>query len=255
MRLHVVSDVHLRLDALARAADGADAFACLGDLLLFVDYDDHAQGMFADLFGAAAATRYVDLRTRGRFAEAHALSAEMWASRGDDRAEAIRLAVADQHERLFAAMPEPAYVTPGNVDLPALWGPYLRPGHRVVDGATAEIGGRLFGFVGGGLRTPYNTPNEISDEEYAAKVEAVGEVDVLACHIPPALPDLTYDVGARRFERGSEAVLAAIRRTRPRLVLYGHVHSPLVARTRIGRTECVNVGHFRAAGRPFVLRW
>jgi Icc-related predicted phosphoesterase len=58
---------------------------------------------------------------------------------------------------------------------------------------------------------------------------------------------------ARRFERGSEAVLAAIHKTQPRYVLFGHVHQPLSARARIGRTECVNVGHFRASGEPYVL--
>ena len=30
-------------------------------------------------------------------------------------------------------------------------------------------------------------------------------------HIPPALPELTYDVVARRFEFGSEALLEHIR--------------------------------------------
>ena len=63
----------------------------------------------------------------------------------------------------------------------------------------------------GGLQTPMRTPYEISDEDYAAKVSAVGSVDVLCCHIPPDLPDLLYDVGARRMERGSSAVLDAIR--------------------------------------------
>src|ERR1044072_1468305 len=52
MRVHVVSDVHGRADALARAGDGADALICLGDLILFVDYEDHSQGIFAELFGA-----------------------------------------------------------------------------------------------------------------------------------------------------------------------------------------------------------
>ena len=76
---------------------------------------------------------------------------------------------------------------------------------------------------------------------------------MLCCHIPPAVPELLYDTVARRFERGSEAVLEAIRETQPRYVLFGHVHQPLVRRTRIGRTECVNVGHFRARGAPYVL--
>jgi predicted phosphodiesterase len=63
MRVHVVSDVHGRADALARAGDGADALICLGDLILFVDYDDHAQGIFADLFGAEQAAEFIALRT------------------------------------------------------------------------------------------------------------------------------------------------------------------------------------------------
>ena len=255
MRLHVVSDVHRRVDALAHAADGADALICLGDLLLFVDYADHSQGIFADLFGRDAATRYVALRTAGDFDQAREMSGRLWAERGGDRADHVRAAVREQYAGIFAAMPTPAYLTYGNVDVPEMWADHLRPGHQVLDGQTAQIDGRTFGFVGGGLRTRYRTPNEVSDEEYAAKVEAVGEVDVLCCHIPPALPELTYDVAARRFERGSTATLAAIRRTQPRLVLFGHVHTPLVARARIGRTECVNVGHFRGAGTPYVLSW
>jgi Icc-related predicted phosphoesterase len=255
VRLHVVSDVHRRVDALAHAADGADALVCLGDLLLFVDYADHSQGIFADIFGAENATRYVALRTSGAFDEARELSGRLWSERGGDRSEHIRAAVSSQYAAIFEAMPTPAFLTYGNVDLPALWQEHLRPGHQVLDGQTALIGGRTFGFIGGGLRTRYRTPNEVSDEEFAAKVEAVGAVDVLCCHIPPALPELTYDVAARRFERGSVAMLDAIRRTQPGLVLFGHVHAPLVARARIGRTECVNVGHFRGRGTPYVLEW
>jgi Icc-related predicted phosphoesterase len=36
-------------------------------------------------------------------------------------------------------------------------------------------------------------------------------------------------------------------------MLFGHVHQPLAARARIGRTECINVGHFRGARVPFVM--
>jgi len=78
---------------------------------------------------------------------------------------------------------------------------------------------------------------------------------VLCSHIPPAVPELLYDTVARRSERGSEALLAAIEATQPRYALFGHVHQPLQSRVRIGRTECINVGHFRATGRPYVLQW
>jgi Icc-related predicted phosphoesterase len=254
MRVHVVSDVHGRSDALKRAGDGADALICLGDLVLFLDYDDAAGGIFAELFGADAATRLIDLRTERRFDEARAFSRGLWAEVGD-RGAVIEGAVRRQYEELFAAMPTPAYVTYGNVDVPPLWPDYVRDGVQVLDGETVEIGGRTFGFVGGGLQTPMHTPYEISDEDYAAKVAAVGAVDVLCCHIPPDVPELLYDVEARRMERGSVAVLEAVRETQPDLVLFGHVHNPLSSRTRIGRTECVNVGHFRGRGTPYVLDW
>ncbi len=255
MRLHVVSDVHGRSDALRRAGDGADGLICLGDLLLFLDYADHSQGIFADLFGVDNAEEYISLRTAQEFDAARQLSARLWASIGGDPATRINEAVQQQYSELFEAMPTPAYLTYGNVDVPRLWAEHLRPGHRVLDGERVEIGGLIFGFVGAGLRTIYRTPNEIEDEAFAAKVEAVGTVDVLCAHIPPDIPELLYDTVAERMERGSAALLEAVRRTQPRYLLFGHVHQPLVTSVDIGRTHCVNVGHFRASGTPYVLEW
>ena len=255
MRISVVSDVHGSVEALATAADGSDVLVCLGDLVLFLDYQDSSAGIFASLFGAANAERLVALRTARRFDDAREFSRELWGGLGRDPREVVEGAVREQYAALFAAMPEPAYLTYGNVDVPAMWPEFTKPGHTVLDGEVAEIGGRRWGFVGGGLRTPMRTPYEIDDETYAAKVAAVGAVDVLACHIPPDVPGLLYDVEARRFERGSEAVLDAIRDTSPELVLFGHVHQPLRSRIRIGRTECVNVGHFRGTGAPFLLEY
>src|SRR5215831_8147085 len=253
MRVHVVSDVHGAAGPLRHAAAGADVLLCLGDLLLFVDYADHGQGIFADLFGAEAARRFVALRTAKRFGEARELSAGLWRSLDGDPAGHIRDAASRQYAELFAALPEPAYLTYGNVDIPHMWAEHLRPGHRVLDGERVELGGWTFGFVGGGLPSPYRTPNEIDEDAYAAKVAAVRGADVLCTHIPPAVPELLYDTVARRLERGSEALLAEIKRSQPRYLLFGHVHQPLARRVRVGRTECINVGHFRATGRPYVL--
>jgi Icc-related predicted phosphoesterase len=255
MRVHVVSDVHARADALAKAGDGADALICLGDLVLFLDYDDPRGGIFADLFGADAAMTLIRLRTERRFDEARDYSAGLWGALGEPPRDVIERAIRQQYSDLFAAMPTPAYVTYGNVDVPHLYADYVKDGITVLDGETVEIGGRTVGFVGGGLRTPMRTPYEISDEDYAAKVAALGKVDVICAHIPPDVPELLYDVEARRMERGSAALLDAIRSTQPELVLFGHVHNPLVRRTRIGRTECVNVGHFRGRGTPHVVEW
>ncbi|MFD7325575.1 metallophosphoesterase [Streptomyces sp. NPDC059875] len=255
MRINVVSDVHGNAGALAKAGEGADALVCLGDLVLFLDYADHSRGIFPDLFGVENADLIVELRTARRFDEARDLGRRLWAELAVDRDTAIESAVRRQYEELFAAFPDPTYATYGNVDIPGLWNEYAQPGTTVLDGERIELDGLVFGFVGGGLRTPMRTPYEISDEEYAAKVEALGEVDVLCSHIPPDVPELTYDTVARRFERGSGALLDAIRRTRPRYALFGHVHQPLARRMRVGATECVNVGHFAATGRPWSLEW
>jgi Icc-related predicted phosphoesterase len=255
VRVHVVSDVHGSVDDLSRAGDGADVLVCLGDFVLFIDYDDPGGGIFGTLFGADAAERLVSLRTDRLFDEAREWSRGLWASLGEDPRAVMEREIRSQYAALFAVLPDPTYLTYGNVDVPHLWPEYLKPGATVLDGQTTVIGGKTWGFVGGGLRTPMRTPYELDDETYAEKVAAVGAVDILACHIPPDVPELLYDVTARRFERGSSAVLDAIRDTSPELVLFGHVHNPLQGRTRIGRTECVNVGHFRGRGTPYALEY
>lgn len=257
MRLHIASDVHGSADALARAADGSDAFVCLGDLILFLDYEDPTRGILADLLGAEHARAYIALRTANRFEEARALGEAAWRRAGvDDRAQrwaVMEERVCQQYEDLFAAMPAPAFLTPGNVDVPSLWPRFLRPGHHLVDGAVVEVDGMRWGFVGGGLVSPMRTPHEIPEEEFAARVGELGPVDVLFTHIPPALPLLTYDTLARRFEVGSAALLDYVTEHQPRFHFFGHVHNPLASRCRVGRTECVNVGHFHGRERPFVV--
>jgi Icc-related predicted phosphoesterase len=254
MRVHVVSDVHGATDALARAGDGADALVCLGDLIHFIDYGDYS-GLMADLFGVDAVRKLVELRTARRFDDARVFSQQLWAGIAEDRFAVMDRAIRKQYAEMFAAFSTPTYLTYGNVDVPHLYADYVRDGITVLDGESTDIGGRSFGFVGGGLRTPMRTPMEIDDDVYAAKVAAVGAVDVLCCHIPPHWPWLVYDTAARRFERGSEAVLDAIRDTQPEYCLFGHVHQPYSPYVRIGRTHCVNVGYFRGSGTPYALEW
>jgi Icc-related predicted phosphoesterase len=261
--------VHGTVGALALAG-GADMLICLGDLLLFLDYADPGQGIYAELYGAEYTREYIALRTAKRFDEARQLTARLMAERGDlaqgspvsqtAQPRSLR-ALAEglirrQYKELFEALPEPAYLTYGNVDVPELWQENLKPGHHVIDGGRAEVGGYTFGFAGAGLVSPYRTPNEISEADFAAKLAAIaadGPVDVLCTHIPPGVPELLYDTVARRLETGSRALLEVIRQLQPRYALFGHVHQPLARRVRIGRTECVNVGHFRATRVPFAF--
>lgn len=261
MRVHVVSDVHGNVDALAKAGDGAEALLVLGDLIDFVDYHDHSRGILGSIFGPAAVHRFAQLRSGGAPGTAAAFVRELWAQLPNSR-EIVRQAIAEQYERLFAVLPCPTYATPGNVDLPELWPRFARAGVHVLDGQTAEIGGLSWGFVGGGVLPGGFAPRSEpvfgsylrTPQQYEAALAALGRVDMLCTHIPPAVPELLYDVQARRFEIGSEHLLAVIRRDRPRAALFGHVHQPLARRVRVGRTECVNVGHFQRTGVPYVVR-
>lgn len=262
MRLHVVSDIHGNTDALARAGEGADALVVLGDLLDFVDYYDYSRGILGTIFGADKVATFARLRRSGDRAATVAYARSLWASL-DNAAEVVEEAIRVQYTKLFGAMTTLTYATPGNVDVPALWPEFAGDNVRVLDGAVTEIGGLRVGFVGGALLAPGITPRRVGiwvpylryEEVFAAAVDTLGDVDMVCSHIPPAAPELCYDVVARRPELGSAALLALIRRCAPRWSMFGHVHQPLAARALIGRTECVNVGHFKRTGTPYVLRW
>jgi Icc-related predicted phosphoesterase len=262
MRVHVVSDVHGAAEALAAAAQGADALLVLGDLVDFIDYGDPAAGIVGRVLGAQTSARFGHLRRTGAPGELTAYAQASWAAL-PDAAEVVEQAVREQYDRLFAAMTVPTYAIPGNVDVVGLWPQYRRPGLCQPHGTVVTIGGLRFGFVGGSTLPPGRTleagrawlPNLVPEAEFAATVDALGPVDVLCSHIPPAVPDLAYDVVTRHAETSSRPLLAKLRRDRARAALFGHVHQPLAPRVRVGRTECVNVGYFRRTGRPYVLRW
>jgi Icc-related predicted phosphoesterase len=262
MRVHVVSDVHGNADALARAGDGADALIVLGDLLDFVDYHDHSQGILGAVFGPEKVAVFAELRRGRQLAKLGEYSRTLWSGL-DNAADVVEAAIRDQYTKLFGAMTAPTYATPGNVDVPALWPEFTGDGIQMLDGTATEIGGLRFGFVGGALLSPGGrlrrtgvwVPYLRPREDFDAAVAALGPVDVLCSHIPPAVPELCYDVVARRSEIASTALLDVINADQPRWSLFGHVHQPLAARTRIGRTECVNVGHFKRTEHAYVLRW
>jgi Icc-related predicted phosphoesterase len=262
VRVHVVSDVHGNSDALARAGDGADALVILGDLIDFVDYHDHSRGILGRVFGPEKVATFARLRRNRLTAELAAYARTMWEGL-DNATEVVEEAIREQYDRLFGALTAPTYATPGNVDVPGLWPDFTRDGVTVLDGEVAEIGGLRFGFVGGAIlapgarvrRTGVWAPYLRTEDDFNAGVGKLTDVEVLCTHIPPAVPELTYDVVARRSESGSRALLDLIHEQRPRWSLFGHVHQPLSPRARVGRTDCVNVGHFQRTEVPHVLRW
>jgi Icc-related predicted phosphoesterase len=262
VRVHVVSDVHGNVDDLKRAGEGADALVVLGDLIDFVDYHDYGRGILGAVFGAQKVAHFAELRRNSRGHEVSAYARSLWASLANP-GEVVDEAVRAQYAKLFAAMPAPTYVTAGNVDAPHLWSEFAGAGIRILDGESTEIGGLRFGFVGGAVLPPGATlrrhapwvPYLRPEAEFNEALAGLESLDVLCSHVPPAIPELLYDVVARRPEHGSKGLLGRIRQDAPRWSLFGHVHQPLSQRMRVGHTECVNVGHFQRTGKPYVLRW
>jgi Icc-related predicted phosphoesterase len=262
MRVHVVSDVHGAAEALARAGDGADALLVLGDLVDYVDYRDPEGGILGRVLGPGVSSEFARLRSAGGRDALISFVRDAWA-RVPDAPAVVEEAVREQYDRLFGALSAPTYAIPGNVDVPRLWSHYARPGLTLADGRVWDIGGLRFGFVGGAPLPPGVeprrsgpwTPHLLEAAEFTAAVKALDAVDVLCSHVPPAVPELAFDVVTRRAESSSPDLLDVVHRDRPRAALFGHVHQPLAPRVRIGRTECVNVGHFRSTGRPYVLQW
>lgn len=252
MAIYVVSDVHGAADALSRAVPDGDTLILLGDMINFIDYLTMT-GILVDVFSVEAVSSVVRLRTEGRLDEAR----EAMRARAEGREEEIQLEIGrrvrEEYESVFAAMPQDTYLILGNVDNPALVHAYAEAhgGVRECDGRSFEIGGRRFGFVGGALPTPLHVAGEVTEEQMAASIGALGEVDVLCSHIPPAVPELCFDTVARKAERGSADILEYLHDVKPARHYFGHVHQPLVTSMYVGDTLCINAGYFRKTARAF----
>jgi Icc-related predicted phosphoesterase len=249
MRIRLVSDIHGAADVLAREAALADALLVCGDLVNLIDYRT-MQGVAAEVFGPEVTAAFVGHRSAGRFEEAGRVLRAASAGREDELRERVRVGVRAQYEAVFGAFPEPTYLTHGNVDRPEVFQDLLRPGVRHLDGEAVEVDGLRVGFVGGGLpRGERPHLSEVTHEQFAAKVAALGAVEVLCSHMPPAVEELCFDVVAGRPEPGSQALLDYVEEYQPDYLYFGHVHQPRRSRLRVGRTWLVNVGYFRATGR------
>ena len=110
-----------------------------------------------------------------------------------------------------------------------------------------EIEGLAVGFAGGGI-VSIGTAGEVTEDQMADKLDALGAVDVLCTHVPPAIDALSTDVVGGRT-KGSEAILDYLERARPPFHYFGDIHQARAVTWRHGPTRCINVGYFRATER------
>jgi Icc-related predicted phosphoesterase len=257
MAIYVVSDLHGASDELRKAVPEGGTLLLLGDLINFLDYTSMT-GILTEVFSVEAVQEVVDLRTAGHVEEARDAIRRRASGREDEIRSEIGVKVTEQYERVFSALTSTTYLILGNVDNPAMASHYAAENPLVhkPDGQVIPLEGERFAFVGGALPTPLHVAGEISEEEMKAKVDSLGEADILCSHIPPAVPELCFDTLAGRAERGSEDLLRYIEDVQPRRAYFGHVHQPLMSSMYIGATQCINVGYFRSTRRafPHVLR-
>jgi Icc-related predicted phosphoesterase len=250
--IYVVSDLHGAADDIKKAVPEGATLLLLGDLVNFLDYITKT-GILYEVFSVEAVEAVSQLRAEGEYERAREVIRMRAEGRDDEIRAAIGRRMHEQYEAVFAALPDPTYLILGNVDSPPLAANFAEKTSAVtlIDGQTVVLEGERFGFVGGALPTPLHVAGEVTEEEMRAKIDALGEVDVLCTHIPPAVPELCFDTLAGKAERGSEDLLRYVEDVQPRRAYFGHVHQPLVSATHIGRTLCVNVGYFRATKRAF----
>jgi Icc-related predicted phosphoesterase len=246
----LVSDVHGAFADLAAVARLGEPVLVLGDLLNFVDYRTN-EGILADVMGREFVEQVSRFRAAGDYAGSRRLWRERFGGAGDTIREAIRSAVEAQYADASTAMAGARmFVTYGNVDWPGLLRRSLPEGVQFVDAESFELEGLTVGMVGGGTPTPLGVPGEVSEVEMADKLGALGDVDILCTHLPPAIPSLHRDVITGRLEGGSAAVLDYLRDHHPSHHYFGDIHQPQASCWRLGATLCVNVGYFRATRRP-----
>jgi Icc-related predicted phosphoesterase len=105
----------------------------------------------------------------------------------------------------------------------------------VLHGEGAQIAGVPFYGLGAGVPvTPWDWSFDLTEEQAEARLAGCPQGAVLVVHSPPK--------GHVDDGLGSEAVLGAIERARPRLAVCGHIHQCWGQESRVGCTPVLNLG-------------
>jgi Icc-related predicted phosphoesterase len=132
------------------------------------------------------------------------------------------------------------------------------------EGRVVKIGPHEMLSVGWSNHTPWDTPRECSEEELAAKIDALAaqieDMDsaIFNIHVPPFgtgldnAPQLDENLkpvegGTVMAPVGSTAVRDSILKHQPLLALHGHIHESRGVQ-KLGRTTCINPGSVYGEG-------
>lgn len=114
--------------------------------------------------------------------------------------------------------------------------------HRQVRTLDSAKGRATWAGLGYSSITPFNTPGEYTEEEFAAALAAFDGISglYLVAHCPPGNSHL--DEFAPGKHGGSSALRSWIEHAKPSYVFCGHIHETAGLSERLGATQCINVG-------------
>lgn len=256
MLIKIAGDIHGAYDELTDLLHPDDTAILLGDYINIIDYED-LSGILSEFIDRETIKRTVDLIQSGDIPAARKLMSETTSSI-DNLFAKVSARVDECYGDLFQGLKCRAFLIHGNVDYPA-----FIPKHTgdnvtyISEQKSILLDGRKLGFVSGHPKMTYSfgMPGEVKPEEFERRLQALGPVDHLFVHPPPAIDDLAYDTAAFRNEGGSQALIDYVQKHQPLTVHFGHVHMPRVSETYIGRTHMINVGCFRDEKKLTILSW
>jgi len=114
--------------------------------------------------------------------------------------------------------------------------------HRQVRTLEGAKGSATWAGLGYSSITPFDTPGEYSEEEFAEALAAFDGISglYLVAHCPPR--DIRLDEFAPGKHGGSSALRTWIERAQPAYLFCGHIHETEGLAERLGATQCINVG-------------
>ncbi len=253
MKIKLLADIHGEVDALREVIEPGDTAVLLGDLLNWVDFNS-LEGMLSEVLEKQEIAQLLGEIEQGNIKKAKIMAAAFLKNVGVHH-EKLRGIARSAYEELFSAIPCRAYVIYGNTDYPDILKECLPSNIELIETGCMEIGGARFGFVSGvpPYRWGVGLPGEIDAETYRKRIDNLEPVDILCTHFPPAYPELTFDVKAKRSEEGSSALTEYIEKVKPDYAFFGHVHQPREKSKQVGRSKLINTGYFRKEKKAFVL--
>ena len=242
-----ISDVHHGLASIKNLPKTKEPLVILGDLINWIDYRT-GQGIAEDVFGKEIVIKLVQLRKDHNFKERRKLWSSMFEENPDLIQQKLESAIYRQYKEVFNVLNNfEVWIIPGNVDSVEIIKETMTDNVNYVDGKVLEYKNLKIGFAGGGVPTPINARGEISEESFSLKLNKLGQVDIICTHAPAYVNELITDVVTNKEEQGWESLKDYILETEPRFSIFGDVHQPQASRWRLGSTECINVGYFRAS--------